>query len=330
MPEYDFVSIGDTVTDAFIRLKIESARVTISHERRELCVRFGDKIPYESVTVVPGVGNSANAATTAARLGLRTAFVSNVGDDDNGRQIIDSLRTEGMGTEFIAVHPGKRTNYHYVLWYKDDRTILIKHEEFDYRLPDIGSPRWAYLSSLGEHAAPFHDVLADYFESHPDVRLAFQPGTYQMKMGTEALERIYQRTEIFFCNKEESQRILKTEEEDIKKLLDGIHALGPKAVCITDGPAGAYARDFKGNYWAMPVYPDPKPPLQRTGAGDAFSSTITVALAMGREFSEALRWGPVNSMSVVQGIGARAGLLKRDKLEEYLASAPADYHPKKI
>src|SRR3989344_6890810 len=140
MPEYDFVSIGDTVTDAFIRLKIESARVTISHERRELCMRFGDKIPYEDVTVVPGVGNSANAATTAARLGLRTAFVSNVGDDDNGRQIIDSLRTEGMGTEFIAVHPGKRTNYHYVLWYKDDRTILIKHEEFDYRLPDIGSP----------------------------------------------------------------------------------------------------------------------------------------------------------------------------------------------
>ncbi|RJQ36730.1 carbohydrate kinase family protein [Candidatus Parcubacteria bacterium] len=330
MTEYDFVSIGDTVTDAFIRLKLDSARVTISQERRELCMRFGDKIPYENVYVVPGVGNSANAATTAARLGLKTAFVSNVGDDAHGKEIIESLAGEGMSTEFIAVHAGKKTNYHYVLWYKDDRTILIKHEEFDYRLPDIGSPHWVYLSSLGEHAAKFHDALADYFESHPDVKFAFQPGTFQMKMGIDALSRIYRRTEIFFCNKEESQRILGTEESDIKKLLDGIHALGPKAVCITDGPDGAYARDFEDKYWSMPVYPDPKPPVSRTGAGDAFSSTIVAALALGKPFTEALRWGPVNSMSVVQGIGARAGLLKREALEQYLLHAPDGYAPQPL
>ena len=38
-------------------------------------------------------------------------------------------------------------------------------------------------------------------------------------------------------------------------------------------------------------------------------------------------WGPVNSMSVVQQIGARAGLLTRERLEEYLAKAPEDYRP---
>jgi hypothetical protein len=48
------------------------------------------------------------------------------------------------------------------------------------------------------------------------------------------------------------------------------------------------------------------------------------------DVSGALRWAPINSMSVVQKIGARAGLLTRPELEKYLAAAPAEYAPKQI
>ena len=100
-------------------------------------------------------------------------------------------------------------------------------------------------------------------------------------------------------------------------------------MAITDGKKGAYAYD--GNsMWFMPPYPDPKPPINRTGAGDAFSSTFTVAISLGKSVTEVLRWGPVNSMSVTQQMGARAGLLTREKLEELLAKAPADYQPRLI
>ena len=78
----------------------------------------------------------------------------------------------------------------------------------------------------------------------------------------------------------------------------------------------------------MPMYPDPKPPFERTGAGDAFSSTFVVALASGLRIEEALRWGPINSMSVVQYVGAREGLLSRYKIEKFLENAPPDYLPK--
>src|SRR5262249_17419889 len=159
--------------------------------------------------------------------------------------------------------------------------------------------------------------LADYFESHPNIKVAFQPGTFQIREGTEKLGRIYRRTEIFFCNKEEAQLILKTDEEDEKKLMAGIRALGPKIAVVTDGPKGAYAQTESGS-WFMRAYPDPKPPYERTGAGDAFSSTVTAALALGLPLEEALRWGPVNSMSVVQDVGAQAGLLSREVLEELL------------
>ncbi len=82
--------------------------------------------------------------------------------------------------------------------------------------------------------------------------------------------------------------------------------------------------------WQMPSYPDPKPPYERTGAGDAFSSTFTSALALGLSVEQALAWAPVNSMAVVQQVGARAGLLAREKLEEYLKNAPAGYAAKRI
>ena len=119
--------------------------------------------------------------------------------------------------------------------------------------------------------------------------------------------------------------------EDRKVLLSEMAKKGPKVVVITDGIKGAYAYDGHMNeYWFMPIYPDPKPPLSRTGAGDAFASTFTVASILGKSVPEALRWAPINSAFVVQQDGAQRGLLTRAALEEYLASAPKDYRPQKI
>lgn len=329
--QYDFIAIGDTVTDAFVKLKEASVHCNISKEDCEICMRFADKIPYEDVWVVPAVGNAANAAHSAAHLGLATAMVTNVGADPQGKEAIAAFEAEKISSEFIKSHEGIKTNYHYVLWYEDDRTILIKHEKYPYSLPDIGTPKWIYFSSVSESAFPFHLTLADYLEAHPEVKFAFSPGKWEIKLGTEKLARLYARADVFFCNKEEAEKILgRPDGSDIKELLKGMRALGPKIVAITDGPRGAYAYDAEDKFWQMPIYPDPKPPYERTGAGDAFASTFTVALAKGLSIQDALRWGPVNSMAVVQEVGARAGLLTEDKLKEWLAKAPADYQPKQI
>src|SRR3989344_2189315 len=322
--QYDFIGIGDVVTDAFIHLKEASVHCDINKEKCQICMKFGDKIPYDEVYVVPAVGNSSNASVAASRLGLKSALVSNIGNDYYGNECLGALKKENVAVEFIKTHAGKKTNYHYVLWFDDDRTILIKHQDYPYALPDINSPKWIYLSSLGPTSLEFHGVLRTYLTQNPEVKLAFQPGTYQIKLGKDELNYFYTRSEVFICNKDESQRILETGENDIKKLLKMTHDLGPKIVVITDGPKGAYAYDEESFYF-MPPYPDPKPPLERTGAGDAFSSTFVVALALGLSVPDALRWAPINSMSVVQYIGAREGLLTKEKLEEYLEKASTDY-----
>ncbi len=329
--EYDFIAVGDITTDAFIKLKKENTTVLCDESGRKckLCMNFGDKIEYESVTEVYAVGNSPNAAVAARRLGLNAALVTNVGDDLRGKQKIAHLEKEGIPTDFVKVHKGKESNYHFVLWYEEERTILVKHNEYPYEMPDIGTPQWLYLSSLGENSVPFHHAIADYIQTHPETKLAFQPGTFQMKLGYETLKDVYAVTTLFFCNLQEAQRILKTEERDAKNLLDGIRALGPKIAVITDGPKGAHASDGKET-WYAPMYPDPAPPIDRTGAGDAFASTFTAMLALGKTLPDALLAAPVNSMSVVQKIGAQEGLLTMDEIDAWLAKAPANYKLEKL
>ena len=186
-----------------------------------------------------------------------------------------------------------------------------------------------YLTSLADNTLPYHMEIAEYLKKNPKVKMAFQPGTFQIELGTEKLKDIYANTEIFFCNLEEAQRILNIESKDITILSKAMHALGPKIVSISDGPNGAYASDGT-DIWYIPEYPDSAPAIDRTGAGDAFSSTFTAAIALGKTIPEALSWGPINSMGVVQEIGAQKGLMSRRKLEEYLAKAPENYKPKKI
>lgn len=327
--QYDIITIGDTVTDAFIRLKEAHINCKLNSVECEICMKYGDKIPYEFVEICPAVGNSANAAVSFARLGLRTSIITDLGADTNGYEALAAFKGNGVSTEFARLHHNKKTNYHYVLWYDVDRTILIKHETFDRKIPKMKAPKWIYLSSLGEDSLNFHKEISEYLVKNPKVKLAFQPGTFQMKFGVESLKQIYERTEIFFCNLEESQRILGSTSTDIKELLKGIRSLGPKIAVITDGPNGAYASyDDKNLY--MPLYPDTKPPYERTGAGDAFASTFVAAVALGKSVEEALTWAPINSMSVVQGIGAQKGLLDYNTIRFFLDKAKADYRVSNI
>jgi sugar/nucleoside kinase (ribokinase family) len=325
----DFLAIGDIVIDAFIKLKQASIHGTPDNKDYEICMPFADKVPYEEVYVIPAVGNAGNVAVAASRLGLETKLVSNVGDDKEGADCLNSLKKDGVGTDLIKINTGIKTNYHFVLWYESDRTILIKHEVYPYSLPEFNEPKWIYFSSVNETAFPFHYAIADYLDLHPEVKFAFEPGKFEIKLGKEKLQRLYKHADIFFCNVEEARKILGLDSGEVKELLAKIQTLGPKTVVITDGPKGAYAYD--GNdIWFIEPYPDPKPPYERTGAGDAFSATVVAAIILEKTLPEALAWAGINAMSVVQEIGAQKGLLTREKLEEYLKNAPEDYIARKI
>lgn len=328
----DVLAVGDVVTDAFIKLLDDRAGTYDTDQGPMLIMPFGTKIPFDHAEVCKAVGNAPNAAVNFAKLGLNSGLIANVGGDQEGRDIIESLHKNDVDTRFVRIHPSKKSNYHYVLWYKEERTILIKHEEYDYMWPHLRGhekPKWIYFSSISKNAMDFHDEMIESLNRHPDIKLAFQPGTFQMEAGVERLKHVYARSELVAVNREEAAFITGGDHDDINDLMDRFHKLGPKIVVISDGPKGSYASDGN-NRFKMPLYPDPAPPKERTGAGDAFTSTFVAAIMKGNTIEGALQWAPISSMNVVQHVGAQAGLLSEKEIADLLAKAPAEYKPQRL
>ena len=105
----DVICIGDIVTDAFIKLIDGQAHTYANEHGNWLAMQFGTKLPYDHVEILNAVGNAANAAVAFARLGLNTAFVTNVGGDQDGRDMISTLEDQGVDQRFVRVNPGKNS-----------------------------------------------------------------------------------------------------------------------------------------------------------------------------------------------------------------------------
>lgn len=238
LSQIDVLAIGDVVTDAFIKLLDDRAKAYEDDQGKWLAMPFGTKIPFDHAEVIEAVGNAANAAVSFAKLGLKSGLVSNVGGDPHGRDILKSLHDKGVDSRMVIVNPNKKTNYHYVLWYKEERTILINHEEYDYHWPrfrDIDIPKWVYFSSISKKALDhYHDLVADWLRDNPEVKFAFQPGTFQMEAGAERLKELYQRTDVLILNREEAANVTGGNVEDVNDLMNKMHELGAKIVVLTD------------------------------------------------------------------------------------------------
>ena len=332
--QIDILAIGDLTIDAFIRLHEAKIHCKVNNQDCEICLPFGAKIPYEYTKNIYAAGGAPNAAIAIARLGLKSALISNLGKDDNGRACELKLQKEKVVTTFVKAHPNKQTNCNFVLWYEDERTILVNHIDYDHDSavlnPNIGiSPKWIYLTSMSSHSPLYEKALVEYLDSKPAVKLVFQPGTFQINRGIEDLAPIMKRTEVLILNLEEAQSILGINEKDVKKILTGIASHGPKIVLITDGTNGSYMFDGDHSYH-IPVFPDPRKSFERTGCGDAYAATFVALLSMGRSPLECLMAAPVNAMSVAQYIGSHEGLLSLQQLDWLLQRASGEYKPKEI
>lgn len=313
---FDLISIGDAVIDTFVPLT--DAHVHFNENLRELCLRYGDKIPVgDSSTQV--AGNAANSSVGASRLKLNTAAYINVGGDSDGQRIKDHLKDEGVDTRYVMVNKDLPSNHHVVLNYKGERTILIFHQPWKYYLPDLDKSRWVYFTSLSPTFVKSNIVeqLTNYLE-RSGAKMLYNPGTFQIKMGVRKNPRLLSLTEAFIVNLEEAKIILgHGEGADIaaKKLLKSLCDLGPKMAVITDGAKGSYGYDGNSFYY-LDIFPAKL--VEMTGAGDAYATGLLAGLFYGKDLSEAMRWGAANGASVVEQIGPQPGLLTYAKMQEKL------------
>lgn len=316
---FDLISIGDCVVDTFIPLT--DAKIINSDGESMLAMRYGDKIPVgDSISLV--AGNAANNGVGSSRLGLKTAIFTYVGDKDEERydqRIIAKFKLEEIDTRYVIHDENLPSNHHIVLNFKGERTILIYHQPWKYKLPDLEKTKWVYFTSLGPTFIDSNLVeeLINYLE-RTGAKLHYNPGTFQIKLGVQKNTRLLALAEVFIVNKEEAKLILGYKESDkidIKKLLKELLDLGPKRVIITDGGEGSFG--FEGDkFYQLGIFPAKL--VEMTGAGDAYATGVLAGFFHGKSLEEAMRWGTANGAAVVEEIGPQAGLLTYDKMQSKL------------
>lgn len=304
---FDMIAIGDTTQDVFLEMSDASVQCDLDGENCRICFNYADKIAVDKKTDIPAVGNAANHAVGVARLGLRVALYTVVGDDVQGHLAHDVLRDAGVDTDYLVFDPERSTNFSAVINYRGERTIFVYHEPRRYELPVFKVPRWVYLTSAaGDGVRALHHQTLEWLRDHPSVKLAFNPGTHQIHLGLQELTPLLAHTDVLFLNREESAEVLGVETREVKELAGRFHELGVELMVITDGPAGSYVSDGS-RVWFLDIFKGPV--IERTGAGDSYGSGFMGALLKGKSVEEAVLWGNANATSVVQYVGARQGLL---------------------
>lgn len=318
---YDLLSIGDASIDTFM-IPLESETMCkIDTKECFIAFSYGDKIPVKNLEFSVG-GNAANNSVGTKRLGLDSAILLTLGDDNVGNLIVEKLKNEGVDLTYVIQQPGTTSNYSTIINYSGERTILVYHAPRSYEFPvQLPASPWIYLTSMGESFRPFYNHLVEWIKKNPGTKLAYNPGTWQVRDGQETKE-VMTYSYIIYVNREEAEKITNFGDSNgkDKELLVALSKLGPKICVITDGGNGAFAYDsINGKFFRVGVLPVDA--YERTGAGDAFGSGSISAIIHGKSLEEALLWGTVNSASVIGYTGPQKGLLREEEMPEWLVRA---------
>jgi sugar/nucleoside kinase (ribokinase family) len=315
---YDIISIGDATLDTFIDL--QTAKVICPKQnngRCYLCLDYAEKTPIYSL-IKKVAGNAANNAVGSARLGLKAAFWTIIGEDDTGRLVTATMKKEGVSPRFVQVAKGTESNFTVVLNYQGERTQLVYRQPRDYKLPKLNHTKWIYLTAMGKEYHLVVDDLIKFIEEH-NISLAYNPGIEQITCNIDKCKNLISISKVLFVNKEEAQEIIAHNHPNIKIILKKLRALGPEIVVVTDGKNGSYV--FDGNdFYHLGVWPAKL--VERTGAGDAYATAFVAARFYKKSIEDAMKWGTINSASVIGKIGPQDGLLTLKQMKSQLKLKP--------
>ena len=320
-------------------------------EQKLLAFEYGAKIKSNQVYFSSG-GGACNAAVGLSRLGIKTAALLRIGNDQNGAEIKNNLLQEKVETKFIQEDKKIGTSVSFIAvdkksgdrvifnWRGANRKLKIEPARIVMQSIAGGNEKlntstissllrgrkkegWIYLTSLsGDWEKSL--VTINSFVKKNKIRLAFNPGSAQIKAGRKKLLEILKSTEILLLNRDEAIELaLFAKKQKNKNFNDPINLIkiirewGPKIVIVTQGLSGAWVGDKENIYYARATS---KKRIDTTGAGDAFGSGFLGGFILsGEDITESLKYAIINSGNVVGHYGAQEGLLTLAKIKSQLS-----------
>ncbi len=331
---FDVITVGSATEDVFVNID-ETQLISLEdadHRTDYLALSYGAKISVDS-TILDTGGGAVNTAATFAKMGLKTAAFSKIGQDLTGKRVIGDLEKRGVDTSLFVQCPEYPTGISVILTgFTGDRTILVSHGAANY-LQDEDIPReqiaeaqWLYISSLHGESAPIFGKLVGFAAKH-NVQVAINPGSSQLQQGIQGLSEVFRNTTAIFLNRAEAYKLTGVEPtrgvSDERQMLRMLYQAGCQNVVMTVGAAGSWGYDGR-SFFTIPAYPTEV--VSTVGAGDAFAAACVVGLHRGLQLNEAMRIAAANAASVVSEFGAKEGILSWQDAQDFVKAHPGRSH----
>jgi sugar/nucleoside kinase (ribokinase family) len=299
--QFDVISIGSATVDIFV----ESDDLIITKEIVGLKPSSKNEITQ---SLFCSGGGATNSSVSFARLGLKSAPVSLVGNSYLNQYIFDDLIKNKVFDKFIYTDKTDTTDFSVIIVPKGGgRSILTNRGKGNLQskhIPwnKIKKSKWFYLTSLEGNLDLIEQIIG--FAKENNIKVAINPGRRELQSHRRILSLV-KMVDFLLLNREESEMLFNSSFEDIiaDKL---IHKLNLPAVAVTAGADGAYVFTDDHQFFSPAVNHHP---VDETGAGDAFGSTFVAALIHQKTPQDALFWAVKNSASVVSALGSKSALL---------------------
>jgi ribokinase len=300
---YDVVTVGSALKDIFVDTGLKTMK---AHNKRLIAYPVGFKIAVNDIKFSIG-GGATNTAVGFSKMGLKTAFLGKIGNDETAKEIIDMLKKEKI--DFIGKQENTTTGHSIILdSFHHNRTILTyKGPSDNLKMSDVKlnkiKTKWLYLASSMKQTLETQKKLATYAKKNK-IKVAFNPSEYEVKLGLEKLKPILTKTNLLIFNREEAEIL--TKEKTIPKIFKKLNGLGISTIVITNRENEVNAYHMGKTY---KVLPKKIKPVEMTGAGDSFACGFLSGMIKTNDVNFALKVGLVNSESVISQYGAKNKLL---------------------
>ncbi|MFN8621466.1 MAG: PfkB family carbohydrate kinase [Chloroflexota bacterium] len=306
---------------------------------------LADLYPLQSETLLEDVrtferfvgGYGGNVGIGLARLGVRTAVLSGVGDDGHGRFIAKTLAAEGVDTRWLVTHPTLRTALAFAELWPPDRFPLLAYRfpscpDMEVRPADVPWPELA--------AAPLVYVSGTTLAQDPSRTTAIAILQARRAAGGGGGAGAGGRTTVldldwrpgYWLRPEDyptwiraaaglADTIIGSESEFAAAGLtvDEALAAGVGRVYLKRGPEGAAIVTREGR---LDVAGARVPVVNGLGAGDAFAAAVGWAMLRGEPPERQLHLGNAAGAIVASRLACSAAMPRADEVIAMADAAP--------
>lgn len=294
--------------------------ITIGDGMIAMCPKVKGPIMFSNTFERKVGGAELNVVIGCARLGLKSGWISRLGNDDFGKHILKIARGEGVDTSEVKFVEGYPTSVYFrevlsdgssrSFYYREKSptsTMTLEGLNQEYFknakilhitgvFPSINKNNQKVILEAVRLAKKFNLIVS--FD--PNIRLKM----WTKEEAKSFIEKLLPSVDILLIGDEEIEILLG--ETTIKDAIKTFHNYGIEKVIVKKGAKGAIGSDGKNTYEVPAI--KPKALVDTVGAGDGFAAGFLTALLKGETLEDCVRFANAVGSLVVGVEGDNEGL----------------------